>query len=190
MIAMTALLLLPGSDGRSSIWREVARGLRSAGSDVSTYEGWSRDGLAGQVAAVLTVCQARNIDSLVTWSYSGLVGSLVAASHGHLSRLVHVDALLPGFATDGKELRELVSPAIMRLLGHDWQLATAPAAPSCAVGYIECLRRPAKPSFRAVARSAAVAHGQGFTIHRLPADHRAMTTAPTEVVSLLQVAAT
>lgn len=187
---MTALLLLPGSDGRSSIWREVARGLRSTGADVSTYEGWPPDGLASQVAAVHSVCQARNIESLVTWSYSGLVGSLVAAAHSHLSRLVHVDALLPGFATNGKELRELVSPAITRLLGQDWQLATTPATPSCAVAYIECLRRPAKPSFRAVERSAEIAYRQGYTVHRLPADHRAMATAPTEVVSLLQVPAT
>jgi hypothetical protein len=116
------------------VWRSVAGLLQSAG-EVSTYEVWPPSGLADQVAAVLTVCQARHIETLVTWSYSGLVGTLVATSAEQLRRLVHVDALLPGFATSDGEIRRLVSPAIARLLGRDWSLAIAPGAPSCAVEY-------------------------------------------------------
>lgn len=184
---MTTYLLLPGSDGRSSVWGSVAGVLQSAG-EVTTYEGWSPAGLTDQVAEVLSVCQAKRIETLVTWSYSGLVGTLVAASCGRLRRLVHIDALLPGFAEGDHELRRLVSPAIVRMIGQDWPLAIAPAAPRCPVEYLECHRRPAKPSFRAIERSAVLAHELGFTVRGLDADHRAMVSSPSAVVSLLQEA--
>lgn len=184
MAHVSSYLLLPGSDGRGAIWRQVAEALSRDGHRVATYHGWPGQGLTAQAADVAASCRTGSIEVLVGWSYSGLVAA-TAAAQIRLRQVVHVDSLLPGFASDHEELAHLLSPVVLSLVGHDIEMLLTAPSHGCPVQYIECLRRPAKPAFRAVERSAALARSCGWTVLGIDADHRAMASRPTELASLL-----
>lgn len=154
--------MLPGSDGKASIWDQVASILRRQGGEVLALDGWSGDGLLAQATAVAESVAEHGAETLVTWSYSGLVGAIVAARPGSLRLVIHVDGLLPGFATTRAELRGCLSRGVLRLIGDDVEAATSLPSLGCHTMYLSCVDRLAKPSLEPVARSAVLAEDSGL----------------------------
>lgn len=178
-------LMLPGSDGRASIWEEVVSALRGQGSVVRAVDGWDDGGLMAQATVVAELVEKQGAETLVTWSYSGLVGAIVAARPSVLRLVVHVDSLLPGFATTTAELRKLLPTGVLRLIGADLDAATALPIARCHTAYVSCVDRLDKPSLVPVARSAALAEEAGFDVLPIEAGHQAMRQQPAELAVLL-----
>lgn len=181
-------LLLPGSDGRASTWNEVVLALRRQGCEVVAVDGWDSDGLLSQVTTVSELVAKHHARTLVTWSYSGLVGALVAARPGGLRLVVHVDALLPGFATTRAELRKCLPQGVLQLIGADIDEATRLPDPCCHTVYVSCVNRIMKPSLVPIARSAALAEASELDVREFQSGHQAMKQQPEELASLLSEA--
>lgn len=184
-IRQSTYLLLPGSDGRSSTWSRVQALLEARGHVVETPGGWIESGLTAQAAAIAELVRARGVDALVTWSYSGLVGTLAVFRYSGVRLLIHVDSLLPGFIQRGDELAAWVPRAVVRLVGDDIAVATTPVTSGCRTVVVACTNRPQKPAFAAVQRSGALAERTGLEVLWLDSGHHPMKEKPDELTDLL-----